>query len=318
MPFDNILEFVEGPFGLYRTLLPVQRFILKLYYGIELDASERQIPIYDHFQERLRYNLSETDYLEYLYGEGRCNVSNQSSLPRSGLVLAAGRRTGKTTLAELITSYTVIQMLQMGNPHAAFGFNSAAQHIVTACYIGHNTDLSKEFLSRITNHVVRCPELQASVFPNTGGNSREIRFLTPEGKRLGLTHGNLSVLAVDPRPRIHASARSMLIFDELAYMPEEQEVFNANIPTIRPPGSYMLLSTPRRSEGAFYNQFRHAMLVAGPSEAPLALQIPTWEMAPNMGPHLRQRFEENPTQFYVEYGAQWVPRNQEVHIEIRV
>jgi len=107
--------------GLNWTLLPVQRFILKLYYGIELNTSERRIQIFDPFQETLRYSLSEDDYLSYLFEEGRCNVQDQSLLPRPGLVLAAGRRTGKSTLAELTASYTVIQLLQLGNAHEAFG-----------------------------------------------------------------------------------------------------------------------------------------------------------------------------------------------------
>jgi len=121
VPFNNILDFVEGPMGLNWTLLPVQRFILKLYYGIELNTSERRIQIFDPFQETLRYSLSEDDYLSYLFEEGRCNVQDQSLLPRPGLVLAAGRRTGKSTLAELTASYTVIQLLQLGNAHEAFG-----------------------------------------------------------------------------------------------------------------------------------------------------------------------------------------------------
>ena len=314
MPFDNILEFVEGPTGLNRTLLPVQRFILKLHYGIELDASERRIPIYDRFQERLRYNLSENDYLDYLHGEGRCNVADQSSLPRTGLVLAIGRRTGKTSLAELIASYTVTQMIQMGNPHEAFGFNSAAHHIVTTCYIGLNREMRQIFLARVSEHVALCSDLQEALVP--GQSARELRFMSPEGRRLNLPYGNLSILALDPRPRIHASARSMLLLDELARMPEEQEIFNANLPTVHGLGRYTIMSTPRRSEGAFYNAFRRAMSYQ--IGEPLALQIPTWEVQPNLGPSLRHMFEENPTQFSIEYGAQWPHIGREVHIEIRV
>jgi hypothetical protein len=307
MPFNNILEFVEGPTGLNQILLPVQSFILKLHYGIELDTHNTRIQIFDQFQERLRYNLSEADYLDYLFGEGRCSVSDQSSLPRPGLVLAAGRRTGKTTLAELIASYTVIQMLQAGNPHEVFGFTSVRPNLVAACYIGLNRNLVSQFLSRVSQNIEHCYDLREAV--SRGSNAREIQFTTPEGKALNLNRGNLSILAVDSRPRIHASARAALIFDELAHMPNEQDTYNANIPTIRPPGRYVLMSTPRRAEGAFYNQFLHAM--RGGKSAPLALQIPTWEVQPAIGPFLRQRFDENPTHFYVEYGAQWDHRISE-------
>jgi hypothetical protein len=301
MPFDNILEFVEGSAGLHQTLFPVQRFILKMYYGIELDNSNHQIQIYDRFQEWLRYSMTEVDYLNYLYGEGRCNISSQPLL-RPGLVLAAGRRTGKSTLAHLISSYTVIQMLQAGNPHALFGLPTS-QLLVAACYIGFNRGRN-QLLSHIDENIARCEELREYFLTRS---NRDIRFWTPEGRRLGLDRGNLAVTVLDSRPRIHAIPRGALIIDELAHMPEEREIYISNIQTIRtirPPGRYLIMSTPRRAEGEFYNQFRYAM--GNHHDSPLALQIPTWEVQPaDRGPLLRQRFEENPTQFDVEYGTQW-------------
>ena len=317
MPFDNILEFVEGPTGLNWTLLPVQRFILKLHYGIELDSHNARIHIFDHFQERLRYSLTELDYLDYLFGEGRCSVPDQSSLPRPGLVLAAGRRTGKSTLANLIASYTVIQLLQAGDPHALFGYTTANPILVAACYIGLNREARGQFLSNIAEDIARCGELRAGFSFEHQGSASGIKFITSEGRRLGLTRGNLAVIAFDSRPRIHASASGALIIDELAHMPEEREILISNIPRVIPPGRYVVMGTPRRADGAFYNLFRHAM--DNSAEAPLALQIPTWQVQPAMGPFLRERFNDNPTHFYIEYGARWHPREgREVRITLRV
>lgn len=316
MPFDNILEFVESPTGLNWTLLPVQRFILKLYYGIELDAFDGRIQIFDVLQERHRYTLTEIDYLGYLYGEGRCSVPDQSFLPRSGLVPAAGRRTGKTTLAELISCYTVIQMLQAGNPHEVFGWDSARSNLIASCYVGLNRDLINQFLLGVLDIIGRCPDLNESLDPNSTLNHRNIQFLTPEGRRVGLERGNLSVTALTSRTRTHGSSYYTLIMDDLAYMPNEQDVFDSRIPPILPSGNYAIMSTPRRAEGSFYDAFRSAMgSVPG---APLALQIPTWEVQPNIGPLLRREFEGNPTQFYIEYGARWPQTHREVRIELTV
>jgi hypothetical protein len=318
VPFDNILDFVEGATGLGMTLLPVQRFILKLYYGIELDTSDRRIQIHDHLQERLRYSLTESDYLDYLHGEGRCNTPNQSALPRPGLILAAGRRTGKTTLAELIASYTVIQLLQAGNPHEIFGFPNARLNLVATRYIGLNRSMREVFLSGIVHGVGRCLDLRDSLYNPSTQSPREIRFTTPQGRSLDLDRGNLSILAVDCRTRVHGSTSSVtLILDELAYMPNEQDIIDSSLPTILPTGCYSLMSTPRRAEGAFYNNFRSAMN-GNSSSTPLALQIPTWEVQPNLASVLRHSFDENPSQFYIEYGAQWGALSREVHIEIRV
>lgn len=313
MPFDNILEFVEGPRGLNWTLLPVQRFILKLHYGMELDAHDARIHISDHFQERPRYSLTEVDYLSYLHGEGRCNVEDQSSLPRPGLVLAMGRRTGKSRLAQVIASYTVTQMLQMGNPHAAFGFPS--RHILNAAsYVGLGGESNNYFIWGIADHIERCSELREAVRRPI---RREVRFTTPEGRSLNLGYGSLSILALEPRSWYHGGTIT-LILDDLAHMPNEQEVVRARIPMVLPSGRYAMLSTPRRPEGAFYNHFQRAM--GTDSSDSLALQIPTWEVQRDMSPLLRQRFEENPTQFYTEYGARWhhPHPHREVHIELRV
>lgn len=315
MPFGNILDFVESPRGLNRFLLPVQRFILKLHYGTELDATEPRIHIFDHLQERYRYSLTEVDYLTYLYGEGRCSVSDQSTLPRPGLVLAAGRRTGKTALAEMIACYTVIQMLQVTNPHGAFGYSDCIALLEVVC-ICPNEETRHRYLDGLSEYIARCQDLHGSMLLQ---NSTGLTFLTEAGRRSGLIQGNLTLSALTSRSRTNGSRKALLIFDELARMSNEQDVHDANFSTLLPQGRYATLGTPRRAEGAFYNQFRHAM-GNGP-EAPLALQIPTWEVQPAMGPFLRQRFEESPTHFYIEYGAHWDRRGIEgrgVRIELRV
>lgn len=98
----SILEFIESPWGLglgsspgVPPLHPVQRIIIKSYYGIELDSgSTRPVIVRDQFNEFEKYRFNEKEYIEYLYNEGRCNLKTiNGELPN--LVLVAGRRGGK-------------------------------------------------------------------------------------------------------------------------------------------------------------------------------------------------------------------------------
>src|SRR5262245_22486204 len=63
----SILDYIESPWGLDMKLFPAQKFLVKLYYNLELDSKlpeedHRRIQITDPFREKLKYELSEKDY----------------------------------------------------------------------------------------------------------------------------------------------------------------------------------------------------------------------------------------------------------------
>jgi intein/homing endonuclease len=68
---------------------------MKLYYKIPLDTVNKTIVVRDKFNERTLYNLTEQEYLELLYNEGRCNIKYIDDKPRNELVLIIGRRGSK-------------------------------------------------------------------------------------------------------------------------------------------------------------------------------------------------------------------------------
>ncbi len=95
----SVLDYIEQPWGLNMKLYPAQRFLVKLYYNLELDAKipddpNRRIQVTDMFKTKVLYELSEKDYLSFLYNEGRCNIGEQDH-DRRELVLPIGRRGGK-------------------------------------------------------------------------------------------------------------------------------------------------------------------------------------------------------------------------------
>lgn len=95
----TILDYIESPWGLGMRLFPAQRFIVKLYYYLELDGElpedpDRRIRVTDMFNTKVLYEFTEVEYLRYLYNEGRCNIGEQDH-PRRELILPIGRRAGK-------------------------------------------------------------------------------------------------------------------------------------------------------------------------------------------------------------------------------
>lgn len=95
----NILEYIESEWGLNMTLYPAQRFIVKLYYFLELDdklpeEDYLRIKVRDVLSGETKYTFTEKQYLQYLFDQGRCNIGTQDH-ERRELILAVGRRAGK-------------------------------------------------------------------------------------------------------------------------------------------------------------------------------------------------------------------------------
>jgi intein/homing endonuclease len=121
--FLNIIEFIDQfnliPNGLY----PVQKFILKIYYNIQLDTilpekpSDR-IRVSSTFRKKDVVDLTEVQYLRYLYDNGRCNIKEQDKKERHELILAIGRRSGKCVKGDtlVLTEKGIISIQELGDP----------------------------------------------------------------------------------------------------------------------------------------------------------------------------------------------------------
>jgi len=98
----NVIEFVTAPWGLglgatqeVPNLYPVQRYILKAFYGLEFDTGiNRDIIIKDKFNEIEKYRFNESEYQKFLYEEGRVSAL-ESGREFENLELVVGRRGGK-------------------------------------------------------------------------------------------------------------------------------------------------------------------------------------------------------------------------------
>lgn len=122
----NVMEFITAPWGLAMgcnsdvpPLYPTQRFIIKCYYGLELDtSSNRDIIINDQFNEREMYRFNEYEYMMYLFNEGRINRIYEAGRIYPNMVLVCGRRAGKCVKEGTFinTARGLIEIQKLGDP----------------------------------------------------------------------------------------------------------------------------------------------------------------------------------------------------------
>lgn len=123
----DAMEFITAPWGLAMgcntdvpPLYPAQRFIIKCYYGLELDNSmNRDIIINDQFNERELYRFNEQEYMMYLFNEGRINRLYEPGKSCPNMVLVCGRRAGKCVREGTFvnTSKGLIEIQKLGDPN---------------------------------------------------------------------------------------------------------------------------------------------------------------------------------------------------------
>jgi len=174
----SILEYIEQPWGLNMTLYPAQRFLVKLYYNLELDTHipedpNRRIQVTDMLKTKVLYELSERDYLSFLHNEGRCNIGVQDH-DRRELVLSIGRRGGKTTLSGIFASYEVYRLLNLYNPQEYYGLPNGNR--IQIISVATDKDQAGLLFNEVASHIVKCEYFK----PHTASNTQTfLNFRTP-------------------------------------------------------------------------------------------------------------------------------------------
>lgn len=128
----DIISFIEAQWGLGQRLFPVQKFILKTFYGLPLDNEQKSIVIPDEMNMHEIGRFTESGFMDYLIDTGRTNLSDYNAgHPRRELVLNCGRRASKC-LASQSSIYTdhgillcgeVLNMVSKGEKVGIFTLN---------------------------------------------------------------------------------------------------------------------------------------------------------------------------------------------------
>jgi len=344
----SVLDYIEQAWGLDMKLYPAQRFLVKLYYNLELDKKipedpNRRIQIPDMFKTKILYELSEQDYLKYLYNEGRCNIGEQDH-DRRELVLAIGRRGGKTTLSGIFASYEVYRLLNLYNPQEYYGLPNG--NVIQLISVATDKEQAGLLFNEVTSHLAKCEYFKPFIASNTLSN---VKFRTPyEIDRYGPLNRqeNGKFVSFNGKASLRVTFRScngrglrgagniVIILDEIAHFQNEgvssaDEIYNAVTPssaaysrkdpntgrTARDPvtgkeadveSRIIMISSPLGKSGKFFEKFDLAMRGGDGSRNILAIQAPTWEINPTVpSSYYKEKFHENPTVFMTEHGARF-------------
>ena len=272
----DIVTFIEAPWGLgalddngqpLLKLFPVQRVILKLYYGIPLDTNPhgfdlsqpipKDHPFYDpsivdiegYYKHRVYVSdfrrlkweyYSEADYAQKMYDEGRCNIKDVTpGVERKELVLSLGRRSGKSLLSSCIAAYETYRLICKGDPHSYYGMAPSGTFRLVA--IATDKDQAGLLYKDVSGHFANCPFFSKYAANQTMSYAA---FQTPKDiERYGSVRENerakASILVSFKSciaKGLRGAANIVVIMDEMAHFTDEGQssadaVYEAVVPS---------------------------------------------------------------------------------------
>ena len=342
----NIIEFAEAQWGLgmgtlegVPPLYPVQKFILKCYYNILLDGTDRRIIINDRFNEKERFRFTEIEYLKFLGDEGRINISEVTGEvkdSRLDLELVIGRRGTKTSTISVIVAFETYKLLKKHFPQDYYRIMPDDEIRLTC--IATNQEQASELFRRITGHLERADYFKKYRNKPTLGymqlsSQRDIELYGP-GMRPSLRivasacsgrgirgHNNI-VAIMDEMAYFFEAENSADRSDKVVYEAVAPSVAKFNSPEGEPHGRIICISSPAMRAGQFFDLYQRAM--EPDCKSLLMIKAPTWEVDYTLAPKfLRAKYSENPTTFMSEYGAEfsdritaWIENEQVLRVNI--
>lgn len=282
-------------------LSPVQRFVLKLLQEEELDDTVRDIEIEGSWLSH-PIKVTEAEYLGFLFDDGRSTTAHQDGFRE--FYLNAGRRSGKTLLGSLNTAYTLADLV------------NRLDQVVPEMHPSHWT-LCLMHIGR-TNHVAKMHHrLLMDVVDNVGLLRRQMRnsgmntvSFDPRGE--STHHGQIKAMFRSSNAKgLRGHNNFLVTVDEADFIWNLQETYQATAPSLKVhQGKLVMMSSPNDNPNEkgwlFHRKITEAM--EGQAENVLALQIPTWEMRPEISKEQCRDFAQTEHIFLSEYGAEFRAR----------
>lgn len=326
--FLSVLDFIERfkllPFGLY----PVQKFIVKLYYNIPLDAVNKTIHVKDKFGVRVLYELTEVEYLKYLYDQGHCNIDKQDGKERRELILVLGRRSGKSALSAIFAAYELYKLLRRGHPQAFYGMPSGSE--IRVLCVANDKEQASIVYGDMQAHVEAVDYFKTSM---ANATQTFMKFRTEHDKKKFGDDGKSTINATfksSIAKGLRGRGVMCAILDEIAFFVDDgkssaERVYKAIVPSLaqfspKDPknkhrsigpteGRMILISSPDAKEGFFYRQYQQAMAKDKGAANMLVIQAPTWEVNPTLDPsYYETEYHKDPKAFMTEHGAEFSDR----------
>ena len=332
----DVLEFCTATWGLgmgttpdVPALYPAQRFIIKCYYGLELDTGVKDIIVNDRFNEKELYRFSEAGYLKYLYEEGRVN-RDVFDKPYPNMVLVCGRRSGKTLITSCIIAYETYRLLNKYSPQEYYQI--MPEDTIKIVCVSTGKETASELFDKVTGHIERCEFFRK--FRNKPTSEKMILRTQRDIDKFG-PKGRCTVqIQVAPCSAKGLRGRNNIIvgLDEMAFFFADEKtgrknkgaggdrndttIYNAVTPSVAkfksrgdgsPEGKIICISSPGPKTGKFFEEYKRSY--QDDNEDLFVMQAPTWEIDPELSTqYLKQKYKENPIVFRSEFGAEFSDR----------
>lgn len=318
----DILTFVQSPYYLnIKTLQPPQKFILKVFYNLKLDDKEKTIQLRSFPYDEQGKLVTEKEYAAFLINQKRTNILTVDDIfnySAKELLLACGRRGGKTFLASIISAYESYKLIIKDNPQEYY--HMAEDEIIKIVNVASSGDQALELATQIQNRIFNSEWFLPYIasFNDSELNLRtkhDIKKMKNEEKLYGKPLKRRSTIRIES---LLCSARGsrggsviVALFDELAHFIDNEgnrggkAVYEGLTPsgaTFGKDSKIICISSPFTKSGIFYDLFSTSF----EDKETRMLQLPTWEMNPNIDfDFLNNRYKKNPDSFWTEYGAQF-------------
>jgi len=321
----DIITFCEHPYYLNQTLHGVERFVLKSYYGIPLSSDKKDILIRSYpFDKEGRY-VTEIEYAEFLMVQGRTNLLNAHNAKQAiELILACGRRSGKTFLASVITSYEAYKLILKGDPQKFYKLPQGEEiRVINVASTGDQAlILAKAAQNRILNSKWFIPYIESKISDTIRlRTKRDLELLKEEIRNHGKpidVHASIKIEAMACTARgIRGGTVIVGILDEIAHFVDNDgnrsggiiyEALTPSVATFGLDGKILSISSPYAKNGVFYDLFLKAKGDKDNEgdQNKRMFQIPTWEMNETITfEFLDSEKKRNPESFSTEFGAEF-------------
>ena len=275
---DNPVDFIESQDLLGVKMFPMQKLIIKCFYGLDLDEDERKV-------------------LARLEQEKRTTYKGQKRYRE--LVVNAGMKGGKTPLAGFINCWEEYELYKIGDPAKHYGFLPGKEiYILNVAVNAEQAQMTvfAEIKARIQNSFYY--KLHRPV------DSTESQFRFSNGVIIRSGHSNSSSLV--------GKIAKVVDFDELARFIDQGGKYSADrvyssltrsVEPFKEDGKLVDISSPLFQEDMICRLYKSSEEIGNM----LGFWLPTWEMNPNLpfnSELLQAELKKNPEAFWRDFGAQ--------------
>jgi hypothetical protein len=281
MPLGPI-EYLESRHHLY----PMQRFILKLVYGVPLDREFFSMEVRNPYSSGGPVYMTENGYWNYLWRNGRCNQSGEDPDPNGyhRVLLAMGRRSGKGQLVALMLAYEVYLALEQD------------RSTMTTVSLSQSVEMSHATQQRTRDILSR-----DRVITRESRNSL--------GFSMGASEGSFRFFDAHSRTLMGVSLDFFSMHD-VPFMRNPGGAWAAYSPLFSDNTRVVLESTPNGAGDFFHGSYVDAGLEWRAQPPWLTLRIPTWDANPLLSDDFfAEERQRAPSLFGQEYGADFVDRS---------